>query len=65
MTGAASVHEEIEDMRTLLRAFAKTFEHEHPCGCAQIPRALTATGHKQGCPVDDAVRLDLARMGIV
>jgi hypothetical protein len=58
----------IEECIDLLRALAVTFEGTTECHCPRLhtpdnPR--TATGHVDGCPVDEAVRLDLARGGIV
>lgn len=52
-------------VQSLLKDLARTFESEHRCECASIIGPITATGHKQDCPVDDAVREDLARAGIV
>lgn len=51
----------------LLRALAVTFKGTVPCKCAELhtpDRPKTSTGHVWGCPVDDAVRLDLAKAGI-
>jgi hypothetical protein len=53
----------------ILRELARSFERDYECTCkplcAPYTPPLTATGHKQGCPVDDAVRLDLAKAGII
>ena len=52
----------------LIRDLAIAFEGEHPCKCPALhtpDNPKLATGHVRGCPVDEAVRLDLARAGIV
>jgi hypothetical protein len=51
----------VEDLRCMLRAYTRTFEHEHKCRCEELGGRETVTGHKHGCPVDEAARLDLAR----
>jgi len=52
----------------LISDLAVAFEGQYPCKCAELhtpDNPKLVTGHVQGCPVDEAVRLDLAKAGIV
>jgi|HubBroStandDraft_6_1064221.scaffolds.fasta_scaffold216534_3 hypothetical protein len=56
-----------ELMIEVMRKFGREFEIDTECTCATLlpAEALLSTGHKQGCPVDQAVRRYLAECGIV
>lgn len=57
-----------QDSLDIIRQLATAYEGKYQCKCAElhtIQNPKTATGHVWGCPVDDAVRWDLASAGIV
>lgn len=62
---AAQHNDPREACRRILWDLARSFEANTPCRCADVEGWITATGHKHECPVNQAVRLDLAKAGIV